>query len=134
MDWDIFRPVYKKCIVKNGIQWVHKFCSSTLPTGKRVQQQDHYHETRCASCWHTVEDDNHIFTCVKRKAHQRSIIEQIKTLRSVVHHNLCDILQEGIMAYFLGECMTNNTMLRIRGQEAMERYALLIDRLGQSTN
>ena len=38
------------------------------------------------------------------------------------------------MAYFLGECMTNNTMLRIRGQEAMERYALLIDRLGQSTN
>ena len=30
------------------------------------------------------------------------------------------------MAYFLGECMTN-TMLRIRGQKGMERYALLID-------
>jgi hypothetical protein len=30
------------------------------------------------------------------------------------------------MAYFLGECMTT-TMLRIRGQEGMERYDLLID-------
>ena len=50
VDWDIFRPVYKKYIVKNGIQQMHKFCSSKLPTGKRVQQQDHYHNKRCASC------------------------------------------------------------------------------------
>jgi hypothetical protein len=63
---------------------------------------------------------------VKRKAHWRSIIGQIKTLRNVVDHNLCDILQEGIMAYFLGEYMTN-TMLRIRGQKGMEICALLID-------
>ena len=73
-----------------------------------------------------VVDDNHIFTCVKRKAHRRSIINQIKTLRTTVDENLCDILQQGIMAYFLEECMTN-TMFRIRGQKGMERYALLID-------
>ncbi|MGK3747566.1 MAG: hypothetical protein ACI90V_014430 [Bacillariaceae sp.] len=30
------------------------------------------------------------------------------------------------MAYFLGECMTT-TMFRIRGQEGMKRYDLLID-------
>ena len=54
VDWDIFRRVYKKYIVKNGIQWMYKFCSGKLPTGKRVQQQDHYHDKRCASCWQTV--------------------------------------------------------------------------------
>ena len=102
-----------------------------------MQQQNHYHDKRCASYWHTVEDDNHILTCVKQKAHRHSIINQIKTLRNLVDHNVCDIMQEGIMAYFLGECMTN-TMLRIRGQKGKERYALLIDeqttgRLGQST-
>ena len=38
VDWDIFRRVYKKYIVKNGIQqWMYKFCSGKLPTGKRVQ-------------------------------------------------------------------------------------------------
>ena len=25
VDWDIFRLVYKEYIVKNGIQWMHKF-------------------------------------------------------------------------------------------------------------
>jgi hypothetical protein len=126
VDWDIFRPVYKKYIVKNGIQWMHKFCIGKLPTGERVHKRDHFHDKRCASCWHTVEDDNHIFTCVKRKAHRRSIIKKINILRNTVDHNLCDILQEGIMAYFLGECVTN-TMLRIRGQKGMGRYHLLID-------
>jgi hypothetical protein len=29
-------------------------------------------------------------------------------------HKLCDILQEGLMTYFKGECMTS-AMLRIRG-------------------
>jgi hypothetical protein len=126
VDWDIFRPVYKKYIVKNGIQWMHKYCIGKLPTGERVHKRDHFHDKRCASCWHTVEDDNHIFTCVKRKAHRRSIIKQINILRNTVDNKLCDILQEGIMAYFLGECMTN-TMLRIRGQKGMGRYTLLID-------
>jgi hypothetical protein len=126
VDWDISRAVYKKYIVKNGIQWMHKFCIGKLPTGERVHKQDYFHEKRCASCWHTVEDDNHDFTCVKRKAHRRSIIKQITILRKEADNNLCDILQEGIMAYLLGECMTN-AMLRIQGQKGMERYDLLID-------
>ena len=76
----------------------------------------------------SVEDNNHLFICGKRKTHlsRRSIINQIKILRKTVDENLCDILQEGIMAYFLGECMTN-TMLTIRGQKDMGRYNLLID-------
>ena len=132
VDWDIFRPVYKKYIAKNGIQWMHKYCSGKLPTGKRVQQWDHYHDRRCASCLEPVEDDNHIFTCEKRRAHRRSILNQIKTLRQTVDVQLCDILQEGIMAYFKGECMSY-TMFRIRGRRdinnkpCMERYHLLID-------
>jgi hypothetical protein len=44
----------------------------------------------------------------------------------VVDLVLCDILKEGLLAYFLGECMTI-TMLRIRGQAGMERYDMLID-------
>jgi hypothetical protein len=38
VDWDIFRPVYKKHIAKNGIQWMHKFCIRKLPTGERVHK------------------------------------------------------------------------------------------------
>jgi len=126
VDWDIFRPVYKKYIVKNGIQWMHKFCIRKLPTGERVHKRDHFHDKRCASCWHSLEDDDHIFRCTKRKAHRRSIIKQINVLRNSVDPILCDIMKEGLLAYFLGECMTT-TMLRIRGQAGMERYDLLID-------
>jgi hypothetical protein len=111
VEWDIFRPVYKKYLAKNGIQWMHKFC---------------IHDKRCASCWHTLEDDDHIFRCTKRKAHRRSIIKQTNILRNSVDPILCDILKEGLLAYFLWECMTT-TMLRIRGQAGMERYDLLID-------
>ena len=39
-------------------------------------------------------------------------------LRNTVDTNLCDILQEGLMAYFIGECMTN-TIFRIRGRKGM---------------
>jgi hypothetical protein len=65
VDWDILRPVYKKYIVKNGIQWMHKFCSGKLPTGNRVHQRDQSHDKRCASCWQPVEDDNHILLVEK---------------------------------------------------------------------
>ena len=126
VDWDIFRPVYKKHLAQSGIQWMHKFCSRKLPTGERVHKRDHFHDKRCASCWHPIEDDNHIFTCVKRKAIRRSIIKQTNILRNVVDNKLCDILRERIMADFIGECMTN-TMLRLRGQKGMGRYDLLID-------
>jgi hypothetical protein len=98
VDWAIFRPVYKRYVAQNGIQWMHKFCIGELPTGERVHKRDHFHDKRCASCWHTVKDDNHVFSCVKRKAHRRSIIKQVNILRNVVDHKLCDILQEGIMA------------------------------------
>jgi hypothetical protein len=47
-------------------------------------------------------------------------------MRNHVDPRLCDILQEGLTAYFKGES-TTNAMLRIRGQEGMERYSLLID-------
>jgi hypothetical protein len=48
-------------------------------------------------------------------------------MRTTVDPRLCDILQEGLTAYFKGES-TTNAMLRIRGQEGMERYSLLIDK------
>jgi len=73
-----------------------------------------------------MEDDDHIFTCAKRKAHRKRIIKQVDVLRHTVDPNLCDILKEGLLSYFMGECMTN-TMLRLRGQESFERYRLLID-------
>ena len=126
VEWDIFRPVYRKYIAKHGIQWMHKFCIRKLPTGERVHKRDHFHDKRCASCWHTLEDDDHIFRCTKRKAHRRNIIKKINILRNTVDPVLCDILHEGILTYFLGECMTT-TMLRIRGQEGMAQYDLLID-------
>jgi hypothetical protein len=47
-------------------------------------------------------------------------------LRNHTDPRLCDILQEGLTTYFKGES-TTNAMLRIRGQEGMERYSLLID-------
>ena len=47
-------------------------------------------------------------------------------MRNTVDPKLCDILQEGIMTYFNGESV-KTTMLRLRGQEGMDRYSLLID-------
>jgi hypothetical protein len=31
VDWDIFRPVYKKYTSSKGIQWIHKFCIKNYP-------------------------------------------------------------------------------------------------------
>jgi len=126
IDWDIFRPVYKKHISTKGIQWLHKLCIKKLPTGERVHKRDHFHDKRCASCWHSVEDDDHIFTCSKRKSQRKSIIKQTNVLRNTVDPVLCDILKEGLMTYFLGECMSV-AMLRIRGKKGMKRYKQLID-------
>jgi hypothetical protein len=126
IDWDIFRPVYKKHIASKGIQWLHKYCIKKLPTGERVHKRDHFHDQRCASCWHTVEDDDHLLTCEKRKSQRKLIMKQINILRNTVDPVLCDILKEGLMTYFMGESMAI-AMFRIRGQEGMERYSLLID-------
>jgi hypothetical protein len=121
-----FRPVYKKHISTKGIQWLHKFCIKKLPTGERVHKRDYFHDQRCASCLCLNEDDDHIFTCTKRKSQRKNILKQINVMRNTVDTNLCDILQEGLMAYFIGECMTN-TMFRIRGRKSMGRYKNLID-------
>jgi hypothetical protein len=126
VDWDVFRPVYKKYMTSKGIQWVHKFCIKKLPTGERIHKRDHFHDKRCASCWHTNEDDDHIFQCIQRRSLRKKIVKQINIMRTTVDPRLCDILQEGLTAYFKGES-TTNAMLRIRGQEGMERYSLLID-------
>jgi len=98
-----------------------------LPTGERINKRDHFHNKRCASCWHSVEDDDHILRCVRRKGQRKNIFKQLNVLRNNrVDKKLCDILQEGLLTYFKGECMTN-TMLRIRGGKDMENYSLLIE-------
>jgi hypothetical protein len=126
IDWDIFRPVYKKYMSSKGIQWIHKFCIKKLPTGERVHKRDHFHDKRCASCWHCTEDDDHIFQCIQRRSLRKKIVKQISIMRNTVDPRLCDILQEGLQTYFNGES-TTNAMFRLRGQEGMERYSLLID-------
>jgi hypothetical protein len=126
IDWDIFRPVYKKYVSNKGIQWLHKYCMKKLPTGERVHKRDHFHDKRCASCWHTNEDDDHIFQCNSRRCVRKKIIKQINVMKSSIDPRLCDILQEGIMTYFKGKSITTS-MLQIRGQEGMNRYNLLID-------
>jgi hypothetical protein len=77
-------------------------------------------------CWHTLEDDDHIFQCVKRRSLRKKVINQINLMRNRIDPRLCNILQEGLLTYFKGESVTN-AMLRIRGQEGYERYDLLID-------
>ena len=104
---------------------MHKFCIKKLPTGERVHKRDHFHDKRCTSCLDD-EDDDHLFTCTKRKSQRKNIFKQITVLRNTVDEKLCDILQEGLMAYFKGECMSN-TMFRIRGMEGMGRYKNLTD-------
>jgi hypothetical protein len=126
IDWDVFRPVYKKYISNKGVQWLHKYCIKKLPTEERVHKRDHFHDKRCASCWHTIEDDDHIFQCNQRRSVRKKIVKQINIMRNTVDPRLCDILQEGLTTYFNRESITAN-MLRIRGQEGMDRYNLLID-------
>jgi hypothetical protein len=126
IDWDIFRPVYKKYTSAKGIQWIHKFCIKKLPTGERIHKRDHFHDKRCTSCWRTLEDDDHIFQCVRRRSLRKKVINQINLMRNCIDPRMCDILQEGLLTYFKGESVTT-AMLRIRGQEGYERYDLLID-------
>jgi hypothetical protein len=124
IDWDIFRPVYKKYTSAKGVQWMHKFCIKKLPTGERIHKRDHFHDKRCASCWHTLEDDNHIFQCKKRRSLRKKIVNQLPLMRNRINPRLCDVLQEGLLTYFNGES-ASNAMIRIRGQEGHERYDLL---------
>jgi hypothetical protein len=121
IDWDIFRPVYKKYISTKGVQWMHKFCIKKLPTGERVHRRDHFHDKRCASCWHTLEDDDHLFQCIKRRSPRKKVINQITLMRNRIDPKLCDILQEGLLIYFKGESVSN-AMVRIRGQKGYKRY------------
>jgi hypothetical protein len=58
--------------------------------------------------------------------YSNNIVKQINIMRQQIDPRLCDILQEGLSSYFKGES-TTNAMLRLRGQEGMERYSLLID-------
>jgi ribonuclease HI len=116
IDRDIFRPVYKKHITNKGVQWMHKFCIKKLPTGERIHRRDHYHDKRCASCWHTLEDDDHIFQCAKRRSLRKKIANQITLMRNRIDPRLCDILHEGLLTYFKGESVSNAN-IRIRGQE-----------------
>jgi hypothetical protein len=53
---------YKKYISTKGVQCMHK------PTGESVHTRDHFYDKRCASCWHTLEDDDHILQCSKRRS------------------------------------------------------------------
>jgi hypothetical protein len=39
-----------------------------------VHKRDHFHDKRCASCWHSVEDDDHISTCMERKSQQNWLL------------------------------------------------------------
>jgi hypothetical protein len=109
-----------------GVQWVHKFCNKKLPTGERIHKSDYFYDKRCASCWHALEDDDHIFQCNKRRSLRKKIVKQITLMRNRIDPRLCDILQEGSLTYFKGDSVSN-TMIRIRGQEDYKRYDLLID-------
>jgi hypothetical protein len=106
---------------------MHKFCIKKIPTGERVHKRDHYHDKRCASCWHPLEDDDHIFQCIKRRSLRKKVIKQINLMQNRIDPRLCDILQEGLLTYFNRESVVTTTMLRIRGQEGYERYDILID-------
>jgi hypothetical protein len=125
-DWDIFRPVYKKYISNKGVQWMHKFCIRKLPTGERVHTRDCFHDKRCASCWHNLEDDDHILQCSKKISLQKKVTSQTNLMQNCTNQRLCDILQEGLSTYFKGESVAN-AMLRIRGEEGYERYETLIE-------
>jgi hypothetical protein len=102
IDWDIFRPVYKKYTSAKGVQWIHKFCIKKLPTGERIHKRDHFHDKRCTSCWHKTEDNDHILQCNKRRSLRKKVTNQINLMRNCIDPRMCDILQEGLLTYFKG--------------------------------
>jgi hypothetical protein len=105
---------------------MHKYCIKKLPTGERVHKRDRFHDQWCASCWETIDDDDHLFTCNKRRRYRTKITKQINRMRDNVDEKLCDILQEEIMTYFKGESIWE-AMIQIKLQEGYERYDLLIE-------
>jgi hypothetical protein len=113
-------------ILGTRLQWVHKFCTKKFPTGERIHKRDYFHDKRCASCWHALEDDNHIFQCKQRRSLRKKIVNQITLMRNRIDPRLCDILQEGLLTYFNDDSVSCSK-LKIRGTEGYERYASLID-------
>jgi hypothetical protein len=96
IDWDIFRPVYKRYTATHGISWMHKFLIGKLPTGERIRKRVFSFDQRCASCWHQIEDDDHFICCPTRRRARIAITKQVDKLRNIVDPNLCNILKEGI--------------------------------------
>ena len=105
---------------------MHKFFIKKVPTGGRVHKRDHFHDKRCASCWHVKEDDDHIFQCDKRRSLQKKVLNQINLLENTVDPQPCDLMKEGILTYSNRE-LVSAAMLRIRGQPNMDRYNILIE-------
>ena len=101
IDWDIFRPVYRKQAKKN-LQWVNKYCLQTLPTGQRLNKVDSCEATRCCSCGVGTEDDDHLFQCRARSTFLRSIRRKLKAYRDELEPNLYDLLVDGISTYVRG--------------------------------
>ena len=101
IDWDIFRPVYRKQAKKN-LQWINKYCLRTLPTGQRLNKIDSCEATRCYSCGVGTKDDDHLFQCRARSTFLCSIWRKLRDYRDKLDPNLYELLIDGISTYVCG--------------------------------
>lgn len=64
IDWDIFRPVYKKW-AKKKLNWTHKFSIRNLSCSARMAKQGCTDPIECRSCRFPIKNDDPLFQCPK---------------------------------------------------------------------
>ena len=70
-----------------------------LPVGQRLHARELKHDTRCCSCWHDSETDDHLLQCPKRARHRNDIYTVIKRLGKEMDPVLLEILLDGVTKY-----------------------------------
>ena len=77
-----------------------------LPVGQQLHAREIKHDTRCRSCWHDSETDDHLLRCPKRARHRNDIYAAIKKLGREIDPVLLKILFDGVTKYLTGTSQT----------------------------
>ena len=91
IDWDIFRPVYKKWM-KKKMKWTHQYSTRNLPCGERIRKHGSDDPIDCKSCGCHLETDDHLFQCPRRPQFLRRIQSIINDVQDTLDPKLYHLL------------------------------------------
>ena len=105
IDWDIFRPVYKKW-AKKKLDWTHKFSTRNLACGARLAKQGTTDPIEYKSCGLPIENDDHLFQCLKQPQFIRRIQLIVNDVPDILNLKLYHLLKHHLTAYIQGKVLS----------------------------